>query len=106
MLMNSGCRIEAVQVGPKEMLFIPTGWSSLEMSVQGALVYGVRKSVCHVSSQSLADLNQMLEIYDAAQMNTANVVRVKLIFLKTLKMDDEAAALEDLIAQKPAGGAV
>ena len=29
----------------------------------------------------------MLEIYDAAQMNTANVVRVKLLFLKTLKMD-------------------
>ena len=76
------------------------------MSVQGTLVYGVRKSVCHVSSQSLDDLNQMLEIYDAAQMNTANVLRVKLLFLKTLKMDDEAAALEDLIAQKPAGGAV
>ena len=48
----------------------------------------------------------MLEIYDAAQMNTANVLRVKLLFLKSLKMDDEAAALEDMIAQKPPGGAV
>ena len=106
LLMNSGCRIEGVQVGPKEMLFIPTGWSSMEISVQGALVYGVRKSVCHVSSQSLDDLSQMLEIYDAAQMNTANAMRVKLIFLKTLKMEDEAAALEDLISQTPAGGPV
>ena len=106
LLMNSGCRIQGVQVEPKEMLFIPTGWSSMEISVQGALVYGVRKSVCHVSSQSLDDLSQMLEIYDAAQMNTANVMRVKLIFLKTLKMEDEAAALEDLISQTPAGGPV
>lgn len=83
--------------GAKWMLFILGAWYSLEISAEGALVYGVRNSVCHVSEASLNDLKTLIEIFVAAETNVTIMQRAKVLFLKSLGREDEAAVLDGYI---------